>query len=146
MGSVTVTRPSQTSVTKGVLRWSRFPHAGRTEEEHVFGLADEPAGGQVEDLLAGDGRIERPVELVESLQFAEGGRLHAASDLPFFADEQLVLQDQFQELGMAQLMPEGFLEPDIEGLGQAREPQLAKRGLQSVIPWKSLLLRGWEGE
>ncbi len=52
--------------------------AGRSEQEHVAGLADEAAGGQVEDLLLLDRRVERPVEVVQRLQLAEAGGLDAA--------------------------------------------------------------------
>ena len=68
--------------------------------------------------------LNDPVEFVQRLQFAEGGRLHAAIDLPLVAHQQLILQDQFQELGVAELVAGGFLQPHVQGFGQAREPQL----------------------
>ena len=79
------------------------------------------------------GRIERPVEVVEGFQFAEGSRLDATTDLPFLTDEQLVLQNQFQKFGVAQRVAGRFLQSDIERLRQAGEAQCAERGLQAVI-------------
>ena len=96
-------------------------------------IANEPAGGQVEDRLLRQRRVERPVELVERLDFAEGGRLHATIDQPLVADHQLVLQDQFQELGVAQVVAGGFLQSHVERLGQAREPQLTQGCLERIF-------------
>ena len=107
--------------------------ARRADQQHILGFADEAAGGQVEDLRSFDRRIEGEVEFVERLQFAELGRLHAAVDLPLLADEQFVLQDQFQELGVAELVAGRFLQADVERLGQARQAQLAQGGLQTII-------------
>ena len=80
-----------------------------------------------------DRRIEGEVELVERLQFAELGRLHAAVDLPLLAHQQFVLQDQLQELGMAELVAGRFLQAHVERLGQARQSQLVEGGLQTII-------------
>ena len=44
----------------------------------------------------------------ERLEFAELSGLHTPLDLPLIADQQLVLQDQLQELGMAQLVTGRF--------------------------------------
>lgn len=60
----------------------------------------------------------------ERLQFTELRRFHAALDLPLLADQQLILQDQFQELRMVELMASRFLQADIERLGQPRQSQL----------------------
>jgi hypothetical protein len=42
----------------------------------------------------------------------------------------LVLEDQFQELAMAQAARRGLLEANVEGLGQARESELTEGGLE----------------
>ena len=117
------------------MAWTKndFARARRADQQHVAGFADEPAGGQVEDLLPLDRRIEGEVEFVERLQFAELGRLHAAVDLPLLADQQLVLQDQLQELGVAELVAGRFLQAHIQRLGQSRQAQLAQGGLQTII-------------
>ena len=107
----------------------RLAGARRSQEQDVAGFADEAAGGQVEDLLAWDRRVERPVEVIERLEFAELGPLHTAFDLSLIADQQLVLQDQLQELGMAQLVTGRFLQPDVQGFGQPRQAQLTQGGL-----------------
>ena len=51
-------------------------------------------------------------EVIERLQLAEAGRLHAAVDLPLLSDEQLVLEDQLQELGVVELVTGGLLQGD----------------------------------
>jgi hypothetical protein len=84
-------------------------------------LADEAAGGQIEDLRALDRGIEREVEFVQRLQLSELSRFDAAVDLPLLADQQFILNDQFQELGMAELVPSRFLESHVQRLGQSRE-------------------------
>ena len=106
--------------------------AGRAHEEHVAGFADEAAGGQVEDLLLLDRRVERPVEVVEGLQFAEAGGLDSPLQLAVGADGQFVLEDQFQELGVVEAVAGRFLQADVERLQQPREPQLLQGGDQAV--------------
>lgn len=45
-----------------------FANAGRTEEQHVLGVPDVVAGGQVEDFFFSDGGIEAPVESSNGLR------------------------------------------------------------------------------
>jgi len=45
--------------------------------------------------------------------------------LPVLADQQLVLQDQFKELGMGQPVTGRLLKPHVQGLQHAREAQLS---------------------
>jgi len=63
-----------------------LPGAGWAEDQGVLGITDELAGGQVEDLLLPDGRIELPVEVFQGLGFAEGGDLGSAFDEPVLPD------------------------------------------------------------
>ena len=89
----------------------RFSDARRSDEKDVAALADEVAGGEVIDRLALERGIEAPVEVVEGLQFSEGGELEVSCDEAFLAHVQLVLQDQFEEIlvgeVMSALLPEG---------------------------------------
>ena len=72
----------------------------------------------------------------------ERGGLDPAADQPLLAHGQFVLQDQFQELGMVELMPGRLLQPHLERLGQAGQAQLFQSGLQAFIHDGLLLVRG----
>jgi hypothetical protein len=64
------------------------------------------AGGQFVDASAGDGWIEREVEVLQRAAFTEARRLLPPGDLPLLADMEFVLENEFQELRMRQ--PVGF--------------------------------------
>lgn len=85
--------------------------AGRSDEEDIGGLPDEVSGGQLVDVLAGDGRIEAPVEVLEAPERGELGGDGTAGDLALLADVELVLQDQFEELAVGEPVRGGFLQP-----------------------------------
>ena len=106
--------------------WARvcFADARRTKEKDILGLADEVAGGQIINVFAVDGRIETPVEVFQCFQATEIGGLGAAFHQPLLADIDFVLADQFQELGMAQPVGDGFLQAHVQGLQQAGEAEL----------------------
>ena len=97
----------------------RFAHAGRSDEENVGGLANEPARRQFKNLLAIDVGIELPIELLKGFQMPEVGGLRAPFERPFLAQGQFILQDQFQEIRMAQPVGGRFLEPDRQRLLEA---------------------------
>ena len=101
-----------------------FADARRPQPEHVAGLADEAAGGQVVNLLLLEGGVERPVEAVEGLEFAEAGGLDAALEEPVGTHGQLVLQDQLQELGVVEAVAGGLLQAHLQAVEESRQPQL----------------------
>ncbi len=86
-------------------------------------LADEVAGGQFVDLGAVDGRVEAEVEVVQAARFAEPGGFVAAGDLPLPAHVDLVLEDEFEELGVGKSVAFGLTQPQVEAVKQPREPQ-----------------------
>jgi len=87
---------------------------------------DEVAGGQVVEVLAGDGRVEAPIEVVERLEGAELGGADTAVELALAAGGELVLEDEFEELEVGEPVGGGFLEADIEAVTQTGEPELAQ--------------------
>lgn len=95
-----------------------------TEPEYILGLTNEAACRQVEDLLPRQAGVERPVEVIERLVIAELSTLDAAFDLSITTQEHFILHGQFQELGMAELVRLGFLQPNLQTLGHARELEL----------------------
>ena len=76
-------------------------------------MANEMARGQIVNLRAFDGGIELPIELLQGFEFAEGGALFASLDLTLRTDIEFILEDQFQELVMGQLMGSGFLDSSL---------------------------------
>ncbi len=109
-----------------------FADAGWPEEQEVFGFTDEPAGGQVEDLFAVDRRIKAPVKVLQGFEAAEVGGLGASIHQALVADVQFVLADQFQELGVTEPVGGGFLQTNVQGLGQAGEPELFECGFKGI--------------
>jgi hypothetical protein len=73
--------------------------------------------------LAGDRGVEVPVEVFEGLEVAEGGGLDAACQQALVADGEFVGEEEFEEVGVAEAVAGGFLESDVEGVGEARETQ-----------------------
>ena len=49
------------------LHQERLPHAGRSHPQHVPALPDEPAAGQIVNLLLLDGRVEAEIEILQGL-------------------------------------------------------------------------------
>ena len=96
-------------------------------------LSQEAARGQVVHLILLDRWIETPIEVFQALEFSKGGRVHPPRDLPVLPHQELVLQDQLQELGMGQVVARRFVQPHVERLGQAGEPQLAERRCERVV-------------
>jgi len=91
--------------------------------------AEDRQRSHVEDLFARDRRVERPVEVVERLEFAELGRFDAPPDLLLIAHEKFALEDKLQELGVAELMTGRLFQADVEGFGRTRQAQLTQGGL-----------------
>jgi len=68
--------------------------------------------------------LEAPVELVEGLEGAELSGLGATSQKTLLADVEFVLEDQFEELAVAQAIGGGFLQPNGQALAQTGQAQL----------------------
>ena len=82
---------AQGGVAQG-LSEKTFADAGRTEQKDIAALADELAGGQVENLTVFDGGIEIPVKVLQRFEVAEAGGFFAAFQPPLRAHVQFVLQ------------------------------------------------------
>ena len=55
-----------------------FADSGRADEEHVAGFGHEPAGRQLIDPVARNGRVEAEIKSVQAARFAEISALDAA--------------------------------------------------------------------
>jgi hypothetical protein len=117
------------------LRQVGLADAGGADEEHVGGLADKVPGRQLVELLARDRGIEPPIEVLKAFERGKLGGDGATRDFALFADVDLVVEDQLQELAMREPVGRGFLEPDGEGLAEAREAQLLEGDIE---------VHGWE--
>ncbi len=66
--------------------------------------------------------------LNDQLNWSKGltsrNRAALTGDQTLLAHQEFILKDQFQELGVAELVTGGFLQPHVQGLGQARQPQV----------------------
>ena len=82
--------------------------------------------------------VEAPVEVFQRFQTAEISGLGAAFHQPLLADIDFVLADQFQELGVAQPVGDGFLQTHVQGLQQTRETEL----FQGVFKIAHILILG----
>ena len=80
---------------------------------------------QFVNLLPVDRGVEREIELIHGLHFAEGRGLGAALGLPVAADRQFILEDQLQEFGMRQPAGGGFLQAYLQGFGEAGEAEFS---------------------
>src|ERR1019366_4991917 len=101
--------------------------AGWAQEDRPRGFTDELAGGELIDVLAGNLRVKMPVKAVESFEAVKACGAGSQGDLVLLAQVHLVLQEDFEELSMAEAIAGGFLESDVEGGGQNGEPELFER-------------------
>jgi len=106
----------------------------------VSRFPDELAGRQVVDLLPLDRWVEIPTEILERLhRLPEGRHLHPPSDHPILPDVELVLEHELEELLVAEAVPPGLLEPNVQRLGRAGEPELPEGRRHLVLHDSSFL-------
>ena len=86
-----------------------FSRSRRSEQQQVTAFPDELTGGQLIHLLAFDGRVELPVEVLQGLGVTEVGGTHAAGQQPVRPHGQFVLENQFQEFRVIQSIAAGLL-------------------------------------
>ena len=65
-------------------------------------------------LLPLDGGIKGPVKILQRFVIAEARGFGALSDEPFLTDVEFILEGQFQELFMGELVCAGFLEAQFQ--------------------------------
>jgi len=96
-------------------------------------LTHELGGRQLVHEGAADGGIKTPVEVLQRPQFPELSGFGATFDLALLTHVQFVLQEEFEELSMGQLMGLGLLEAHFQTGEQPGEQQLAGGGGEGVI-------------
>jgi hypothetical protein len=85
-----------------------------SHEEDVTGIVEELAGGEFEEVSSWDAGVEVPVELIDGLQVSELRELGATVELAVVTNSELVVEDEFKELEVAQPAGLSFLESDVE--------------------------------
>jgi hypothetical protein len=110
------------------LREMTLAGAGRAEEDRVLALAEETAGGELEDEAAIHLLVEVEVEAVERLVgVAELRLFEPASEQPVGAARELVLDEEREEVGGREVIGLGLEKARLEALGHAAEGELAER-------------------
>lgn len=100
------------------------------DEEDVGALLDEAAGGQIKELLPLQFWIKAPVKLFEGLQGMKARDVLAAFQVALVADVELILEDEFEELGVAETVGGGLLKPHGEVGAEAGEAELTQCGVE----------------
>ena len=103
-----------------------MPNSRGPEEEDVAVLPDEAAGGELEYLPPIDRGVEAEVEVLDCAGVPEAGGLDAALDGAVIADGELIGDDELEELGMAERVSLGLLEPHLEAREEPRETKAAE--------------------
>ena len=106
-------------------------------------MPDEVAGGEFVDAGAGDGGVEGEVEVLEAGVAAEGGGFGAAQDLALLSDVDFVLEEEFQELGVGEVVALGFLEAHVEALEEAGEGEGAGVEFEGGVGGHGLWVCWW---
>ena len=101
-----------------------FANAGRADEEDIGAFADEVASGQFVDLFPRYGAVKPPVKVLQRFEFGELRRAGAQFDALLMTQIDLVLEDQLQELQMAEPVGPGLLESEFQRGAHAGEFEL----------------------
>ena len=86
------------------------------EEQNILGFANKPAARQIVNLFFVDRGIKAPVEVIQGFQMAEVRQFGVAFHLPLLTDIEFILTDEFKELGVAEPIGGGFLQPHVQRL------------------------------
>jgi hypothetical protein len=93
------------------------------KKEDVGVFSKEASGGQLEDHFAGNSGVKAPVEVLQTFRMPEGSRLGASPKLSLVTDVELILEDEFEELGVGELVGGSFLQSGWEALAEAGEAE-----------------------
>ena len=101
---------------------------GRTDQECVFALGDEPRGGELEDEGAVDLLVEGEVEAVErAVGVAKPRLLVPPGEQPVLAALELVGDERREQVDRRHLLGLGLEQAGVEDVGHAGEAELAQR-------------------
>jgi hypothetical protein len=96
----------------------------RWAQKEALGMfSEEASGGQLENHFAGNSGVKTSVEVLQTFRMTEGSRLGASPELSLVTDVELILEDEFEELGVGELIGDSFLQPGRQNLAEAGEAE-----------------------
>src|SRR5215469_13479258 len=110
----------------------RFPHAWRTEENHVAGFVDESQRTQFPNLALVDGRLEAEIKLLEVFHERQMRQLQLGTQVTSAPSFYLAAQQFVQKFGIARLFLGGLLQQVFQPCLQSFQPQTLQRRVQSL--------------
>ena len=102
--------------------------AGLAADQDVAALPDEGAGGEVEDLLAVDARVEAEVEQLQGLGGIDGAAPDPEVEPLVLAALGLVLDQAGQELDVRPVLGDRLLGADLERVEDAERRRRRRWG------------------
>ena len=122
-GEHDIVAPAYCAVTDGLGDMALAGTAG-AGDQHGDLLLNEPARGKIGDELLVDAGIEVKIKALQCLVAAKAGAAQTHTVLFLFAASGLILDDQRQELRIAELFLYGLAIAGIEAVEDARKAQL----------------------
>src|SRR4051812_41853057 len=96
----------------------RLADSGWAEEDHVALVLHAGQRGQVADLARIQVGLEGEVELLEGLAVRQAGKVQRVAEPSAFAVADLLVQDEIEQLQVAQLFGLGAGQAGFHGLGR----------------------------
>jgi hypothetical protein len=93
------------------LRDVRLPDAARSEEQHVFEPVDEASRRELDEPRLRHLRIEREVEVLETLSVLERGAAESEAELLCLPSFDFVVEQSVEEVGGTEVVGRHLLEP-----------------------------------
>src|SRR3569623_2673695 len=88
----------------------RLADAWRPEQQDVFRLRDEVAGGELADVLGVERRLDLEVELLEGLHHGEVRDLDSHCDATLLLGVELLAKESVEEVEIRGLLTRGIVE------------------------------------
>src|SRR3569832_2988888 len=101
--------------------------AWRPEQQDVFRLRDEVAGGELADELGVERRLELEVELLEGLHHGEVRDLDSHCDATLLLGVELLAKESVEEVEIRGLFARGVGERSLEPVRCRAQPQALHR-------------------
>src|SRR5216110_2458878 len=100
-----------------------FADAGRAEQDDIFPVLDEVAGGERLDLLLVERGLVAEVEGLEALDEGKAGQARAHGDVLGGLGGHFLGEHEVQEVGVGRLLRRGVLQQGLEPLADFEQPQ-----------------------
>src|SRR5215207_6941343 len=104
-------------------REMRFPHAGRAENQHIFGLREKAAGGELTNEPLIDRWLEFKVKVVERLHRREVGDLEAHRGARALFRVNILAEHAVEKVEIRRLGPGRIIEYGVETLSDVAQTE-----------------------